>query len=185
MNPYSDILNCRKSAPTPAQEALRKSFLELCKGKHFSAVGVTELCSRAHVARTTFYSSYPNTDALLNEIEDDLIVDLLKVNDRREIDSENSKFAKNVLKFVRAHRETLHTLLLDQPDARLIEKWKKAVKFHFWEVLGGNEAANEFALEIIASISLGGYTYLLKNPTEFDLEEMVRMFNAATEIIQY
>ena len=185
MNPYVHILSCKKAELTPAQEALRNAFLSLCKGKHFSAIGVTELCSKAHVARTTFYSSYPNTDALLGEIEDDLIVDLLKVNDRKIMDSETSRFARNVLNFVRTHRETLHTLLIDQPDPRLIEKMKTSVKYHFWEVLGGEGAANEFALEIVASISLGGYTYLLKNPTDFDLDEMVRMLNAATKMIQY
>ena len=187
-NPYTHILELKQSNPTPAQQALRERFLNLCKTKPFASIGVTELCSKAQVARTTFYASYPNTDALLCEIEDDLIVELLRVNDhsrnKREADAETSLFTQNVLSFMQAHREQLCTLLITQPDARLIEKWKTAVKYHFWEVLGGHESS-EFALEIIASVAIGGYTYLLKKPQEFDVNEMLRMMSAAIKTIQY
>ena len=100
MNPYSSITNVRKSQCTPAKDAIRNAFLQMYKGKALCDISVKKLCEAAHVARTTFYANYINTDSLLEEIEDDLIVDLLEVNNVNNIckylDSDSIEFTKNL-----------------------------------------------------------------------------------------
>lgn len=184
-NPYIDILDLKKANPTPAAKELRKQFLKLCYQKSMQTITITELCNKAHVARTTFYANYMNTDVLLNEIEDDLIVDLLKVNQpHSHSQTETSLYAHNVYQFVEKHQEELNALLVIQNDTRFIEKWKKAVKYHFYEAFQAN-ASSEFVLEIIASISLSSYTYLLKHPQKFNIDEMIQMINTAIQMIHY
>ena len=189
-NPYTDVLQCKKAETTPAKVALQNAFLVLAHRKPYASIGVSELCAKAHVARTTFYANYPNTAALLEEIENDLIADLLQVNDHKrnqiQASEEYATFMRNAEQFIDRHREPLYTMLVAQPDSGLIEKWKTGVKYHFWEIFQKEQtAAGEFGLEMVASIALAGYTYLLKNPKEFDMNEMLRMLNAAAEIIQY
>ena len=168
MNPYTDILRLKKQQLTPAQEAITHAFLELYKVKTFSAINVTELCNKAHVARTTFYASYSNTDALLAEIEDALIVDLLKVNKNfhhmKDLEKESECYSKNAIRFMRANYEPLYALLIVQPDVRLIDKWKQAVKYHFWDSVSDRvkQMNVDLVLEMIASMAVGGYTYMLK-----------------------
>ena len=189
-NPYSGILQCKKAEATPAKTALQNAFLALAHHKPYASIGVSELCAKAHVARTTFYANYPNTAALLAEIEDGLIADLMQVNDHKknhtQASEEYATFMHNAEQFIERHREPLYTMLVVQPDNWLIEKWKTGVKFHFWDVFQRERTASgEFGLEMVASIALAGYTYLLKNPKEFDMNEMLRMLNAAFEVIQY
>ncbi len=168
MDPYADITHLEKAKLTPAREALTAAFLQLCRTKPFAAIGVTELCARAHVARSTFYASYPNTDALLTEIEDALIVDQLAVIRHLpcagDVVQESQEYLCHVMDFVRSHETTLSVLLVDQPDSRLIEKWKRVVKHHFWALV--NDRADpqdvELELELIASMSVGAYTHILR-----------------------
>ena len=176
MNPYSSISETRKAELSASQKKLQGAYLSLAKERPYSDIPVKKLCERAGVARTTFYAGYRNTDELLEQIEDDLIFDLLKVNDQMKYhvsaaDLGGDLFYSNMMEFVDRNRDELHVLLVDRPDARLTEKWKTAVKYHFWEVLPeGSGERNDFVLEIIASLAVSIYTYLIKNPEQAQLE---------------
>lgn len=190
MNPYSEISNtCRKQV-SPACEAIQAAFLQLYKKKDIMRISVKELCEKAHTSRTSFYTNYNNTDELLAEIEDGLIYDLLKVNDRSKesgnLDEDSSRYMGNMLEFVVNHHTALTILLVEQPDIRLFNKWKKAVKFHFWDYVKDEaEIGRELVLEMIASMSIGAYTYLLKHPDTFDSAKVYRMLNAALRSLEY
>lgn len=174
MNPYNEITKARKKPLTAAQESLKKGYLELCRKKTMGMIGVTELCKRSHVARTTFYMNYPNVDTLLEEIEDALIADLLNVNERggkpeRIADLELS-YLKKVMSFSDENRDAIYTLLIVRPDIRLIEKWKMAVKYHFWEMVY-NEVGQKhcgLVLELISGMSVDFYKWVLEHPDDFD-----------------
>lgn len=176
MNPYSGITEIRKSELSDSQRKLQEAYLKLAKERPYMDIPVKKLCERAGVARTTFYASYRNTDELLEEIEDSLIFDLLKVNDQMKdhaslADSGGDLFYSNMREFVARNQDELRILLVDRPDARLTEKWKTAVKYHFWEVLPESSGErNDFVLEIIASLAVSIYTYLIKNPEQAQLE---------------
>lgn len=50
---------------------MKDALLELLEKEPLSKISVTELCKLADVNRATFYAYYPDTQALLREIEDD------------------------------------------------------------------------------------------------------------------
>ncbi len=178
MNPYHSILELKKEICTPAQEAIRAAFLQMHSRVPLDEINVKQLCQRAHVARTTFYANYQNTNDLLEKIEDGLITDLLKVNDQqagKEAGCEREfRYTQNLLCFVEANRFALTVLLVNQPDVRLIQKWKTAVKYHFWETLYelANTGDNGLALEMIASMAVGAYTYVLQEPNAIPPQEI-------------
>lgn len=184
MNPYFEITKLQKKNATAAQEALQKGYLELCRIKNTGSISVTELCEKSHVARTTFYANYTNTDALLEEIEDSLIVDLLKVNNRfgsfKKISEAESVYMRNMMTFSEKNKETLYTLLISRPDMRLINKWKDAVKYHFWELVY-NEVGQkhcEIALEAVATLAVTFYTWYVKHPEEVDMMVISKSINS-------
>lgn len=190
MNPYREMnCLCRKQV-SPACEAMQAAFLQLYKKKDITQISVKELCEKAHTSRSSFYGNYNNTDELLIEIEDGLICDLLKVNDRgrenRNLSEDSSRYMRNMLEFVVNHHTELTILLVEQPDIRLFDKWKKAVKFHFWDYVKDEaESGRELVLEMIASMAIGAYTYLLKHPNAFDSAKVYRMLNAALGSLEY
>ena len=52
---------------------MKDALMELMENKPLASVSITELCSRADVNRSTFYSYYSDLLQLLKEIEDDII----------------------------------------------------------------------------------------------------------------
>ena len=189
-NPYRDILELKKVDVSPARWAIRKAFMELYQEIPFSEISVKKLCERAHVARTTFYANYSNTDALLEEIEDALIVELLDVTDRPKYadEKEFGIFGKNLRQFIDSHTLALTALLVKQPDLRLINKWKRGIKYHFWALIfeGEHTSNKEFTLEIIASMAVSSYTFLLENPDHRpDQKEITELMLRCFRAIEY
>lgn len=170
-NPYSYVENIGHKKLTSAEISLQKAFLDLNKKKPRMSISVTELCKAASVARTTFYSLYKNTDNLLSQIEDILIRDLLKVN-RHGTSAQD--YASNVLSFIEKYKTPLHVLLVDEPDARFMRKWKDAVKFHLYERTSENNAPEyrDLALEMVASMGLGAYVWYLDHPNVSDPDQL-------------
>ena len=65
----------RRSART--RESLRRALLVLMSERGWDAVGVQEICERANVGRSTFYTHFQNKDELLSGSFDDLRLALL------------------------------------------------------------------------------------------------------------
>ncbi|HWT76180.1 MAG TPA: hypothetical protein VN258_15870 [Mobilitalea sp.] len=191
MNPYSGILELSKKEGTPAQEAIRTTFLQLYAKEAFTDINVKSLCELAPVARTTFYSYYSNTDELLVEIEDGLIVDILKNNEAvmygSRFDDHNLYFFENALQYVNANHAILYALLIVQPDIRFIEKWKTAIKYHFWELLFSEKEikSSRLILEMIASMAISAFAYWLKNPQDINVPEVNRIVSLALKSLNY
>lgn len=189
MNPYSEISSVQKVRVTPAQEAIQAAFLQMYKEKDLLDISVKALCEKAHVARTTFYANYMNTEELLEEIEDGLIYELLQVNDRcevmKDIEHDNCHYMKNMLDFVINNHTALTILLLEQPDMKLINKWKMAVKYHYWDYVSAEaEKEGGYALEMIASMAVAAYTYLLEHPGEVDIKKVYQLFLPVLQSLQ-
>lgn len=133
---------------------------------------MTALCSEAHVARSTFYTYYDNTDQVLCEIEDGLVHDLIRLNDALMDQAltrpEELLFSAGTYQYVQQNRQLFQILLLTQPDLRFIEKWKQGAKYHLWERLFSRRQAKnaEFILEMTASLTISAHTWFLKNPHE-------------------
>lgn len=54
------------------KKVLKETLVELLLVKNIAKISVTELCDKADVNRSTFYSHYSGLEAVLNEIEDEL-----------------------------------------------------------------------------------------------------------------
>ncbi len=55
------------------KKLIKDAILNLLCEKNINKISVKELCEMADINRSTFYSYYPDTFTLLEEIEDDLI----------------------------------------------------------------------------------------------------------------
>jgi len=72
----SDASLDRRSART--RHALRGALIQLIAERGWDDVAVQDVCERADVGRSTFYSHFPNKDALLLGSLDDLRVELVR-----------------------------------------------------------------------------------------------------------
>ena len=71
----------RRSVRT--RNALRGALIQLIAERGWDDIAVQDVCERANVGRSTFYSHFPNKDALLLGSLDDLRVELIRQADSR------------------------------------------------------------------------------------------------------
>lgn len=127
--------------PTPARESIESALLAYMRQtcKPAAAASVTEICRRAFVARSTFYANYRNVDEVLETIENRLVRDILDCSesmvDLRAGPESAVASCSNVFALIREREQMFRTLLLDVPDTRFVDKWKKAISHHFWRRL--------------------------------------------------
>lgn len=190
-NPYQYIFQIKSCTGTPVQRSLQNALIGLLQDRNHSEITVKELCQHAFVARSSFYAYYQNTDGILEEIEDSLIYTLLHQNseimDRGVNTKEKLRFYAQTMDFVEENKVVFYTLLIDSPNHRFMEKWKSAIKYHFWERLFRNEEAKNsgLILEMVSSVVISAYTYWLKHPYEVDLEGIYLIIADILKMLDY
>ena len=60
-----------------SQERIKKVFIELIQNKEISEITVSDICKKANLNRSTFYSNYIDIYDLADNIKDDLFNDVL------------------------------------------------------------------------------------------------------------
>lgn len=171
------------------REAIRSEFMRMYAHERVDRITVKGLCAAVPVARTTFYAHYRNVDDVLAEVEDELLAGLAEVTERVSGgDLPNMDFADfldETLAFVGQNRDDVHALLVAQPDARFIRRWKDAVKANIalrypqartlpnWDLLA----------EMTASAVMGAYTWWMEHPGATGETEAKRAVARAVEAI--
>ncbi|MDT9605169.1 hypothetical protein [Lactobacillus johnsonii] len=168
-NPYKDhelvIL-----PQTDAQKALQNGLIELMKNKDINNISVKELCSNSNVARSTFYAYYNTLNDLLDEIEDRLVANISKLDDKiineQRNDPKDFVYFDEILKYLIQNKSIFLTLLSKQYDHHLIIKWKKAIKAHLWQRYFFKVKTNrlDLLLEMVASEAIAGFIFFLEHP---------------------
>lgn len=62
-----------------SQEKIQKVFIELIQTKEINEITVSDICKKAKLNRTTFYSNYIDIYDLADKIKDDLFQDVLEL----------------------------------------------------------------------------------------------------------
>ena len=60
-----------------SQERIKKVFIELIQNKEINEITISDICKKANLNRSTFYSNYIDIYDLADNIEDDLFNDVL------------------------------------------------------------------------------------------------------------
>lgn len=155
---------------TAAQISLQKALISLLQKSNLTDIQVKDLCQKAHVARSTFYAYYDNTDALLAETEDWFIRQLAikdkEITQQKNKEAENFTYFADLLQFVKQNKKLLQALLINNYDHRLVQKWKKAIKKNLLKRLKPNALSieQELILEMVASEVISAFVFYLEHP---------------------
>ncbi|TRM10995.1 TetR/AcrR family transcriptional regulator [Lentibacillus cibarius] len=98
--------------------ALKYSLITLLKIKPISTITVKEICERADINRSTFYTHYHDQFDLLEQIEEKMIADintyLSQYNFTR--DEESLQMTEKLLEYIAANYDICQTLLNENGD---------------------------------------------------------------------
>ena len=93
---------------------MKDALMELMENRPLASVSITELCSRADVNRSTFYSYYSDLLQVLKEIEDDIIGQLPEakpIEDCADLDKQLIEDFTLFFGYVRKHARDFFILL--------------------------------------------------------------------------
>lgn len=152
-------------------------------------VTVKGLCAAVPVARTTFYAHYRNVDDVLGEVEGGLLAGLAEIAERVSGGDlphmDFTAFLDETFDFIKANWHDFHALLVDQPDARFVARWKEAVKANFARRYPKARMRQNWDLvaEMAASAAIGAYTWWMEHPDAAGIEEAKRQVERVTAAI--
>lgn len=191
-NPYADGLPGPVPERTPARAAMEDALVQwmAASGKGASSLTVSGLCRRAFVARSTFYANYRSVDDVLGQIEERLLRELAAAGRPME---DFARGGDGVLEaydafvsVLKAHDALFRLLLVQVPDARFVERWKRLLGYHFWQRLfARGESAGQvrrherpstvnraLVLEMIASAFISGVRMWLVDGAQVGTAEL-------------
>ena len=168
--------------PTQAQTSLMSALEALLCEKPLASIDVKRLCSRAHVARSTFYAYYRNVDDLMEQLENAHVEKLRGLNEwivtEKSLDAKSVRAYGPTLQYISDNAEFFYAELALHHNGRLSEKWKNAIKSHLARRFGNTAHATkrfEFAIEVVSSAVISACVYWLKNPDAMSEEDVFVM----------
>lgn len=188
MNPYGYVCDLQVQKVTPAQEAMETALLLLLDEKELHQISVKEVCQRANVARSTFYTYYDVIDDCLQAIENRFLHEIIAMTtaleNRENLDGIDLSFFEETLGYLKDNQRLLYLFMIKRYNTRFVNRWKDAIKYHLYRQIPSriSDKNRELTLEIIASGTIGAYQYWLKNPYELDSGYVKQLLRRTLEV---
>ncbi|GAA5415741.1 hypothetical protein Pryu01_00773 [Paraliobacillus ryukyuensis] len=103
---------------------LKDSLMELLKEKAIGSITIKEICERADINRSTFYTHYSSQYDLLHQIEEEIITDmndtLAGYGDNKV--GEERLMTEKLLEYVARNKEVCEVLLSERGDVHFQQK---------------------------------------------------------------
>lgn len=115
-----------------SRKMLKQGLLELMREKKFSVISIKDITERMDLNRGTFYLHYPNTTALLQSVEKDLIDEAAVI-----IKEHLQKFGEDkslsglfspLFDYVVVHKLEFETLLANDTTSYFIQRFKDLIQ---------------------------------------------------------
>ncbi|MBP1626426.1 MAG: hypothetical protein H6Q00_901 [Holophagaceae bacterium] len=148
---------------------IKAKFVDIYGKRGLRKMNVKMLCSAIPIARTTFYAYFNDLDEVLDEVENDLIDQMFRLNvgfkeyDLTSFEEEGHfKCFNDTLALIKKHASLYRVLMGRQAEPTFAMKWKNIIKTHFMEKY--RKELPEFrytglVIEQIACSILGAYRY--------------------------
>lgn len=114
-----------------SQKLLKQGLLELMREKRFSAISVRDVAERADINRGTFYLHYPDTTALLQSVEADMLAEAQTLIDIHlaefEADGSLRPVFKPILDYIVEHRPEFEALFANNSTSNFTDSLQELI----------------------------------------------------------
>lgn len=163
---------------------LKESLIALLKTKQISTITVKEICERADINRSTFYTHFSDQFDLLEQIEEELIADLntylSQYNFSRE--EESLQMTEKLLEYIASKYDICQTLLNENSDhsfeGRVMDV-ARTFLIHNW--MDNDEVSldiSEYAGTFVISGSIYVIKHWLANNMDQSPKQIARLINS-------
>lgn len=183
MNRYEKQL-CHEHKLNKTEKRICQAFIKIYEHKEFDHITIKEICDQTPIARTTFYQYFNNTREVKDVIEDNFVYGLLKNSyDLKHFDYQSEsyrEFMYSTLAFFKENRYLFKVFLVINHDLSFLEKYKISIKYHYYELCHGDEAA----LEIVSGYLIAIFSYILSSDQEVDTNEIDKYVHILQTLIK-
>lgn len=160
------------------KERIKMAFWELYQKKTLDNIGVKEIAALARCNRTTFYYHYENIDAVLEEIEAEVI--LTGAPQALVIIMQTDGGLQDLNPIIEENGEKIHKichLLSSKGDPAFAGKLKKAMLEEWRKALGCEAEELPIEKKLLLEFFMGGSLSLmgsLREDSEYSIEEVIK-----------
>lgn len=101
-------------------DSIKSAFLTLLKDKELSKITVTEICRTANINRGTFYHHFSDTQAVFNQIENELLEEVFPILLGQNSD-DLFDWLQNILEVIKKNEAIARIILAEYPSCRLLK----------------------------------------------------------------
>jgi AcrR family transcriptional regulator len=176
-----ELKQSRKTEYT--RTALRDSLIELMKEKPVTKITIKELCEKADINRTTFYTHYHDQYELLRQIENETITyfeDRLKKYDDKYSRGETTQMIEELFQYISNNRNSIQVLLSENGDINFQKKvfhhftHHEQVMKYFPDKALNSETREYFSIFVVNG-TVGLMQHWLKNNMNIPVRELAKL----------
>jgi AcrR family transcriptional regulator len=170
------------------QKVLRDSLIEIMKTKSVLNITIKEICDKAGVSRSTFYTYHKDQYDLLRQMEDETFVEIEKITEKyrgekkfASTNRERIELLQNVLDYVAGNSNSIQVLLSENGDTDFqIRYFNSSLKL-MRQFIKSKEVGmmDENTIKYASIFMIGGYIALmhewLKNGMDIPVPEMAKI----------
>lgn len=165
------------------RSVLKQSLMTILENKPISSVTVKEICDKADINRSTFYTHYRDSYDLLVKIEEEIIEDLYQYLKQYEssLDEEGEKMTIKLLEYIADNQSMFKVLLNQNAEPGFEKKLNDVAKqflIHHWI---RKHVPDERESKYLSTFVVSGAIHVIKDWIQQDLDhsipDMARMIN--------
>lgn len=161
------------------------TLIELMKDKTFEEIKVSDICSKALINRSTFYSHYEDKYDLLvdfiNSLKDEFVTELNKNSSNLNTKEYYIELIKIFLNHIEERKEMYTSIMINNRNSIMMDILLSVVNNDLLKKMSKDEFKSSIPDDIIVKFYLGGVINLgvewLKDNTKYSKEEIINYLN--------
>ena len=161
------------------------TLIELMKDKTFEEIKVSDICNKALINRSTFYSHYEDKYDLLvdfiNSLKDEFVTELNKNSSNLNTKEYYIELIKIFLNHIEERKEMYTSIMINNRNSIMMDILLSVVNNDLLKKMSKDEFKSSIPDDIIVKFYLGGVINLgvewLKDNTKYSKEEIINYLN--------
>ena len=166
------------------KKALYNALIELMKEKTFEEIKVSDICDKALVNRSTFYShfedKYELLQGLINDLKNDLQEELKKNENIISIKDYYIGLIKVLLDHIESNMETYRSVAINNRNSIIMDiindVIEKDILYHIKDDDKIKSVPKEFVSKFFIGAAINTGIYWIYNPNKYTKEEVLNYF---------
>lgn len=163
------------------EEALARAVIALTLERGYAAVTIRDIAERAGIGYATFFRHFPDKEALLLNVLEVFVAELVALLQRRAPAGEPAGSGVVIFEYIQAHQELCRVLLNSQGSASLVRHLHAASVAHTlrqFQPRPGSPVPPEVAASHLVSASIALIQWWLEHDTPYPPERMGAIYDA-------